>query len=158
MQRARCLSCQKRAFQACEIYSLLRQHICLRTISSVSASLSASGHHFPCVDHRTLKEVSVLLSLEQSLDVLLGVVRCTWLSLPQWRSGECEDSPPSKYNHLAAHSWVTPTIGKPPPPGRGEVGCISLVLSLRYLDILYQEQTNPPKSVLLHTVSLCDLL
>lgn len=65
--------------------------------------------------------MSVLLSLEQSLDVLLGVVRCTWLSLPQWRSGECEDFPPSKYNHLAAHSWATPTIGKP-PPGEGGGG------------------------------------
>jgi len=81
---------------------------------------------------------------------------CPWFSLPQGRSGEWEDFPPRKYNHLATHSWATPTIGK--PPGRGEEGGVYFTgLSLRYLDTLYQEQTNPPKSVMLHTVSL-DLL
>lgn len=74
---------------------LLRQNICLRKISSVFAALCLSLviTHFPCVDHRKLKEVSVLLSSESIPLMFFGCCAnsCTWFSLPQWRSGECED-------------------------------------------------------------------
>lgn len=146
-----------------------RTSACLK-ISSVFAVhlLSAFGHHplSLCWPQEVKGSVYSVIIRKHSLDVLWGVVQLVAPGFPSDSDsgglGNVRTAP--KCSHLRPHSRATPILGVQQGVGGGaEVSkwacsIVSLALSLRCFDILYQEQTNPPKMGLPHTISLCDLL